>query len=263
MTTCTKSILIASVLAGAATSYAATAEKPATAEKAPAIEPAAITALDKMGVFLREQQSFTVRTTTETDYVLDTGQKVRLSARGDLRVQRPDHLRADIVSDRKERQFFYDGKTFTVFAPRIGFYASVAAPPKIGALADQLQDRYGLELPLVDLFRWGTDESGVGDITAATYVGRANIDGVDTDQYAFRQPGLDWQIWIQRGDHPLPRKLVLTTTDDPARPERAIELTWDLSAQHETSQFTFVPPEGSTKISLVKAPGARVATEKK
>jgi hypothetical protein len=95
---------------------------------------------------------------------------VRLSSRGDLRVRRPDHLRADVVSDRKERQFYYDGKTFTIFSPRIGHYASVPAPATIGELADQLEDRYGLMLPMVDLFRWGTDESAAKQITRAAYV---------------------------------------------------------------------------------------------
>ena len=77
------------------------------------------------------------------------------------------------------------------------------------------------------------------------------IAGADTDQYAFRQPGLDWQIWIERGARPLPRKLVLTTTDDPARPEHAIEMTWDLKAKHDDSVFVFVPPKDAKKIQIV------------
>src|SRR5258708_5650724 len=77
-----KSIVIASVLAAAPTSRANKADKPSE------IEPAAIAALHKMGAFLREQQSFTVRTNVETDYVLASGQKVRLSTRNDVRVRR-------------------------------------------------------------------------------------------------------------------------------------------------------------------------------
>lgn len=234
-----------------------TGVKPRPAKKGvkpPAIEPEAIAALAEMGAFLREQQSFTVRTTTETDYVLDSGQKVRLSAHGELRVRRPDHLRADLVSDRKQRQVFYDGRTFTIHSPRVGYYATVAAPATILELADLLQGTYGLELPLVDLFRWGSDELEIEleDITSATHVGSTRLDGVQTDHYAFRQPGLDWQIWIQRGDRPLPRKLVLTTTDDPARPEHAIEMTWNLGARHEDAVFAFAPPSGSARIELAE-----------
>ena len=36
----------------------------------------------------------------------------------------------------------------------------------------------------------------------------ATIDGVATDHYAFREADVDWEVWIQKGDQPLPRKLV-------------------------------------------------------
>jgi hypothetical protein len=244
------SILIA-LLAGSAASVAEPAQpKPqptAKAQKPPAIDPQAISALDKMGAFLRRQQSFSVRTSTQTDYVLEDGQKVTRSARGDLIVRRPDHLRVEMVSDNKHREYFYDGKTFTIFSPQIGFYATLPAPPTLNGLADLLQTRYGLDLPLVDLFRWGTEDT---DITAARYIGPTRIDGVVVDQYAFRQPGVDWQIWIQRGAEPVPRKLVLTTTDDPARPEHSVELTWTLNAKHEDRQFAFTPPKDATRIAI-------------
>ncbi len=217
-----------------------------------AVEQRALDALTRMGTFLREQQSFTVRMNTETDYVLDDGQKVRLDSTGDVRVRRPDKLRADVDSPRKQRSFYYDGKTFTVYGPRVAMYATVPAEPTILRTADMLEDRYGLQLPMVDLFRWGTDEADTNELTAAKYIGPARVDGVDTEQYAFRQPGLDWQIWIQHGEKPVPRKLVLTTTDDPARPERSIELSWELGVRHADAEFAFAPPKTSQKITLAE-----------
>jgi hypothetical protein len=251
-----KTIAIAGVLAAAVSHAENKSQAP------PAVEPSAISALERMGEFLRRQQSFTVRVDISHDYVVDSGQKVRLSSHGDLRVRRPDRLRADIVSDRKTRELFYAGNTFTIYSPRVGYYATVAAPPTINQLADQLEDRYGLELPIVDLFRLGTNKAVLQQITSARWVGLATIDGVATDQYAFRQSGLDWQIWIQRGDRPLPRKLVLTTTDDPARPERSIEMTWDLGAKHPESTFTFVPPKDSRRIAIAGQGGASIVARK-
>lgn len=260
-----KSLILTTLLASAAVGNAqapvASSRPEATkaTKKSPAVDPRAIAALKKMGAFLNDQQSFSVRTNTETDYVLDTGQKVQLSARGKLDVRRPDHVRAEQVSERKHRQYFYDGKTFTIFSPQTGYYATVAAPPTIRRLADLLEDRYGLELPLVDLFRWGSNEAGFERITNARYLGTTRIGGVDTDHYAFRQPGLDWQIWIERGNRPVPRKLVLTTTDDSARPEHTIEMTWNLNAKHEDAAFAFVPPKDSKKIALADVSTFRAA----
>lgn len=268
--------VIAATLAAASTSDArpATDGAPATQpakngrvtedkhEAASAIDPRAMEGVNRMGTFLRNQKNFSVRTTTQTDYVLDNGQKVTLEGKGDLQVERPNKLRADTISDRKDRQFYYDGKTFTIYSPRMGYYSTVPAPSSINELADQLEDQYGLELPLVDLFRIGTDQNALKDVTSATYVGKAKVGGVVTDLYAFRQPGVDWQIWIQEGDQPVPRKLVLTTTDDPARPERSIDMTWNLGATHEPSVFAFVPPKGSAKIAMADVNAQRQQTEK-
>lgn len=204
----------------------------------------------EMGAYLQKQESFTVKTTSETDYVLENGQKVKMTARGDLRVQRPNRLRADVTSDRKERQFFYDGKTFTMNGPQVGLYTRVPAPPTIAQLADVLSTKYGLQLPMVDLFRWGSPNYSPRDITAASYISPATIAGVETDHYAFRQKGVDWQVWIERGPHRVPRKVVLTTTDDPARPEYEVNMTWNLGATLDAAEFAFTPPKNSHQIAL-------------
>jgi hypothetical protein len=240
MTTQRSTILIGLALAVASVAGAAP----------PKIDPKAISALKEMGAYLQKQESFTVKTESETDYVLDNGQKVKMSARGDLRVQRPNRLRANVTSDRKDREFFYDGKTFTMYGPQVGLYTSVPAPPTIGELADVLTAKYGLQLPLVDLFRWGSTNYDTRDITAASYVGPAKVAGVETDHFAFRQKGVDWQVWIERGQHRVPRKIVLTTTDDKTRPEYEVELTWNLGVTHDAAEFAFTPPKDSLKIPL-------------
>ena len=79
----------------------------------PAIAPEATAALERMGAHLRTLKTFEVRAATTQDEVLDSGQKVQFGGTTDLKVRRPDRLRADVSSDRKQRQFFYDGKTVT------------------------------------------------------------------------------------------------------------------------------------------------------
>ena len=257
----TKCILTTVLLALAATGGASPAKTACPAACSAAVDPKAIDALERMGAYLREQPHFTLRTNSETDYILDTGQKATIAATGELRAQRPNKLRVETVSDRKHRAFFYDGTTFTIYSPNLGVYATVPVSGTLRELADTLADTYGLQLPLVDLFRWGTEESDFDLITDARYIGKARIDGVDVDQYALRQPGVDWQIWIERGARPLPRKLQLTTTDDPARPEYKLELTWDLAAPQPDSAFTFVAPKGTSKIAMADRETVRAQHE--
>jgi hypothetical protein len=70
-------------------------------------------------------------------------------------------------------------------------YATVAAPATIGALADALDERYAIGLPLDDLFRWGAPHSKPQDITSAMFIGPSEVGGVTCGHYAFRQNGLD------------------------------------------------------------------------
>ena len=87
-------------------------------------------------------------------------------------------------------------------------------------------------------------------LTAAMDVGPSQVDGVTCEHYAFRQEGADWQLWIQQGPHPLPRKLIITTTTDPSRPQFASTMAWNLAPSYNDAAFTFVPPNDAKKIML-------------
>ena len=238
------------------------AQQPAPkAAPAAEIDPKAIDALKAMGAELRALKAFALRSETTTDEVLDNGQKVQFGGTVDFRVRRPNGLRVEVLSDRKQRQFFYNGKTLTLYGPTNGYYASIAAPPTIGELVQVLDQKYGLQFPLTDLFLWGTDKDGLDDIKSAIYIGPSRIGGVDCDHYVFRQADVDWQIWIERGKTPLPRKLVITTTSEPAEPQYVAVLKWDLAPKLDDKMFTFVPPKGAQRIEL--ATTAALAAEKK
>ena len=216
------------------------------------IEPEAMTALSKMGGYLRSLKSFQVEAVTSREEVLEDGQKVQFSGLTKMLARVPDRLFVAVKSDRQDREFFYDGKSVTVLAKRANVYATVDAPPTIGALADALDERHGIELPLEDLFRWGGPHSQSDAITSAMFIGPSAIDGVTCGHYAFRQEGLDWQVWIQQGDHPLPRRVVLTTMTDEARPQFSATYTWNLAPSFNDAAFTFTPPRGAGRVVLAE-----------
>jgi hypothetical protein len=150
--------------------------------------------------------------------------------------------------------FFYDGKNFTLYAPRPQFYATVPAPATIEKLADDLEEKYDIELPLVDLFRWGTPENDVSAITSAVDLGPSAINGVTCEQYGFRQDGLDWQLWIQLGQNPLPCRIVLTTLTDEARPQHTATYSWNLAPSFDDNTFVFRAPTGAKPIPIAQVP---------
>jgi hypothetical protein len=215
-----------------------------------AVEPEAMAALQKMGTYLRSLKAFQVDAAISDEVVLVDGEKVQFDGVTNILARLPDRLRIDVNSDRRDRLWLYDGKQFTMFARRVNYYATVPAPPTIAQLADELDEKYGLNLPLEDLFRWGGPQSNDTDLTSAMAIGPSEIGGVTCGHYAFRQQGLDWQVWIQLGDYPLPRKLVLTTTTDEARPQYVAVFTWNLAPSFDEAAFTFVPPKGAGRVVL-------------
>ena len=230
---------------------AAWAQQPAAA----VVNPGAIEALKNMGAYLRSLKSFTVRAESTTDEVLESGQKIQFASTVIVRARLPDRLRLDVTSDRKQRELYYDGKTVTQYAPRLKYYASVTAPGSVRETMSLAATKYDLNVPLADLFFWGTDQAGIEDIKSAIYVGPSRVGGVACDHYAYRQEGTDWQLWIQTGKTPLPCKLVVTTMDLPEQPQHATTLHWDLKAPVEGRTFVFVPPKGAQEIELVPAAG--------
>ncbi|NEV64048.1 DUF2092 domain-containing protein [Thiorhodococcus minor] len=215
------------------------------------IDQAALEALDRMGAYLRTLTAFELKAEDRIDEVLEDGQKIQLNKTVDLQVRRPDRLRAEIETDRKARVVFYDGKQFTIVSPEARFYATVEAPPTIRELLTQLNETYGIEIPLQDLFYWGTDAASGADIQKAMWVGTSKIRGQLTDHYAFRQPAVDWQIWIAQGTAPLPLRYVITTKEEPGAPQFVADMTWNTEAKPADSVFAFAPTEEDRPIEIL------------
>ncbi len=119
-------------------------------------------------------------------------------------------------------------------------------------MLDTVAARNGLETPLADLFEWGASGVRFDRIQDAMYAGRDRIANVLCEHYAFRQEGVDWQIWISTEGPPLPCKLVIVNTDDEAQPQTTMLFTWSPGRQFTDDQFVFTPPTGAQRISLAQ-----------
>jgi len=216
------------------------------------IEPAAMEALTKMGAHLRSLKAFEVGADITSEVVLDDGQKIQFAQKVNILTRLPDKLLAEVDGDLAKRLYVYDGKSFTLLAARAGYFATTTAPSTLSQLVDILEDKYNIEIPLADLFRWGGPNASTNRISSALDVGPAQVGGVSCRQYAYRQPGIDWQVWIQRGDYPLPRKIVVTTTTDEARPQYTSILTWNLAPAYNDAAFDFAPPPGAHKVPFAE-----------
>lgn len=222
-----------------------------TAQPQAQVEPEARQALEQMSAYLGTLQTFELKSDTTIDQVFDNGQKLQFDGHVIYKVRRPNGFVIDLSTDRKVRRFYYNGKTFTLVAPVSGLYAEVSAPPTIREVLDVLADDYGIEIPMTDLFRWSDpNDNRAESLISGVYVGYAKINGVDSDHYAFREADVDWQIWIARGDRPLPLKMVITSTTLPAAPQFVSYLTWTENPSYGDETFEFHPGADNFQIEF-------------
>lgn len=242
------SLLLAIALAPPLARAQAAAPPPSTSSTA--VDPAAIQALKDMGAYLQGLSRFRVSTELTGERVLADGQKLQHTASAVIDVARPNRLRARMSSARSVRELFYDGRQATLFSPAQKYYSTVEFSGSLAELVDRLEQRYGVEVPLADLFLWGTAAAPADGIESAMNAGQDFIGGDLCDHFALRQGKLDWQIWIEAGGKPLPRKLVITNRADEARPQSVSLIEWQLKPGFPDSIFTFVPSKGSKSVEL-------------
>lgn len=221
------------------------------------VDSRAAAALQRMSRYLQSQHFLGLKARASSEQVVSSGEKIQLDYSLTIWVRQPDGLRVDVTSDRglpAFSQFFFDGRTFTAVGATSGAYARVPVPPTLKGLTEKLVDDYGLRLPLVDLFTWAGGDEHLSRLTGAVSVGPTTVGEWPCDQYAFRQEGLDWQVWIQRGEQPLPRRIVMTATDEPARPRQSVEIDWLLQAPPAATVFAFEPPAGAREVPMPTSP---------
>jgi hypothetical protein len=217
-----------------------------------AIDERAIAALTKMTDFLKTLQTFRIDSESSKDEIVDTDMKIQKIATSEVTVRRPDRFHAQTRSDDRDLDFFYDGQTLTVFSVRQNYYAASAVPPTIARTLDAARARYGIELPLADFIQMAAGEDFRSSIIRAGYIGTSHIDGVECDHLAIRQADVDWQVWIEKDQTPVPRRLVVTTKTETTQPQFIAMLTWDLSPKIDDTQFTFTPPPHATRIMFAR-----------
>jgi len=216
------------------------------------IDPQATKLLKASTDFLASQQRFSVEARNTLEVVLTSGQKIQFDHKARMSVQRPDKLRADRTGDLVEQSFFFDGKSLTLFNPAEKYYATVPAPGTLEEMLDLARTQLDIVAPAGDLIYKNAYDILMTDVTQGFVVGKGVVEGVRCDHLAFRAPHVDWQIWIQEGKEPLPRKLVITTRDVANAPQFSVVVTkWNLKPAFTAQTFSFSPPSGAKKVDFV------------
>jgi hypothetical protein len=225
---------------------------PSAAAQPAGVDPQATKLVKASTDFLASQKRFSAETRSSLEVVLTSGQKIQFDHLARLSVQRPNKLRADRVGDLVEQAFYFDGKSLTIFNPGEKYFATVAAPGTLEEMLDFARTRLDIVAPAGDLVYGNAYDILMTDVTQGFVVGKAVVEGVRCDHLAFRAPHVDWQIWIQEGKEPLPRKLVITTRDQANAPQFSVVVTkWNLRPTFTPQTFSFRAPSGAKQVEFM------------
>lgn len=246
---------------GMALLVAATLPLPALAQ-ATAISPQAVQLLKASTDFLACQQQFSLDTESSIEVVLATGQKIQFDHTARVSVERPNKLRAERTGDLVDQVFYYDGESLTLHNPVGNFYARVAAPGTLEEMLDFAREKLDIVAPASDLLYKNAYDILMQDVSSGFVVGKGVVDGVRCDHLAFRAPHVDWQIWIEDGDRPLVRKLVITTRDKLNAPQfTVVAKNWNLEPKFSAETFSFTPPRCPQEVQFVPKGADRFKAE--
>src|SRR6516164_5549207 len=94
--------------------------------------------IKEMSAYIGSAQQFTFHADVTFDLVLPSGQKLQFSAAEEVVLQQPGRLYVEWNGDLGARQFWYNGKSVTLYDPATPFYSSEAAPPEIDSMLVEL-----------------------------------------------------------------------------------------------------------------------------
>jgi hypothetical protein len=207
--------------------------------------------LKAMSDYVTAGKNISISFDTDIEVVTSDMQKVQFASSGQALLSRPDKLRISRIGGYADVELVFDGKTVTVLGKHLNSYAQKDATGTVDQLVDAVRDRDNVMLPGADLLLSRVYDELTGEVTEAKHVGQGVIDGVECEHLAFRTPDVDWQLWVETGARPVPRKYVITSKHIAGAPQYTLRIKeWKNDAAIPADAFAFKPPADAKKVEL-------------
>ena len=217
--------------------------------------------VQQMSARLAGTKELTVATTEVRDVVRPSGAKERVSLTGEYTVRRPDRFHTKQAGG-KVLEGWYDGKKVTIAVHQDKLFAQARMPETIDRTLDALAERYDMALPLADLFYSTPAKALLSDTTTGGYAGTENVGDTPCYHLAFRDTGVEWEVWLPAQGDPLPKRFKTVNTKRTGQPLTDVTFTtWNLAPQTSDATFTpSVPAEYEGVAMLQRVAAVKSAT---
>ncbi len=205
--------------------------------------------LKAMSDYVGSQKTIQLAFDSDIEIITPELEKIQFTTSGEALMSRPDKLRAHRVGGYADVALFFDGKTVSIYGKHVNGYAQFDAPGSMDELIHALRQGHGVALPGADLLLTNSYDLLVAGVQEAKYVGHGVIDGIACEHLAFRNFDTDWQLWVEVGQRPIPRKLVITSKTLNSAPQYTLRVKdWKTGVKPSADAFTFTPPVGAKML---------------
>lgn len=173
-------------------------------------------------------------------------------------VWKPNGMRENLKGSgarELDHDLYYNGSILTLENHIDKAWAWAEVPETLDEMLDEVSWRFDLPLPLADFLYSSPYDAVITDDTESRYIGQEVVEGRSCDHFAFQQRAVDWEIWIETGENPLPCRLDIIHTDMEGPPRSRIFFTRiDLKPIVDDTIFSFEPKEGYREVPVVEKP---------
>jgi hypothetical protein len=207
--------------------------------------------LKAMSDYTAAQKSISASFDSDIEIITPELQKIQFTSSGQMKLSRPDKLRIRRTGGYADVELVYDGKTLSLYGNNAKSYVQADAAGTVDQVIDTLQANTGAAMPGTDLLLSHSYDELMADVIDAKHIGTGIVDGVECEHLAFRGVASDWQIWIETGARPVPRKYVITSKTLAGAPQYTLRIKdWKTDAIADADAFVFKPPADATKVNL-------------
>ena len=206
--------------------------------------------LKGMSDYLAGQKSLSAKFDSDIEVVTPELQKIQFTSSGEMKMNRPDKLRIRRTGGYADVELVYDGKTVSLYGNNAKSYVQTDLAGTVDQMINSLQAKSGAGMPGADLLLSNSYDELMANVIDGKHIGQGVVDGVECEHLAFRGPETDWQIWIEPGAKPVPRKYVITSKTVTGAPQYTLKIRdWKTDANAD-GDFAFKPPADATKVAL-------------
>lgn len=205
--------------------------------------------LKGMADYLTAQQTVSFTFDSDIEVITPQMEKIQFTNSGEALLSRPDKLRARRFGGYSEVEMIFDGKAISIHDRGGNGYARIEAEGTVDQLIGSLRLGYGVSMPGADLLLTKVYDVLLADVMEAKHIGLGVVAGRECHHLAFRNFDIDWQIWIETGDRPIPCKMVITSKTINNAPQYTLRITgWDAGIDVAADAFDFTPPAGAAEL---------------